>query len=77
MTLYDKETGTTLGEISPAQLQFMFDQLEEESADDQDYYLNVPTLDMLAESGADPALLETLRRALGDREEMEVRWSEA
>src|SRR5207249_4463765 len=43
--LYDKETGASLGAITEEQLQFLADQLEEESPQDQDYYINEPTLD--------------------------------
>jgi hypothetical protein len=37
--LHAKETGVFLGTITDAQLQFLIDQLEEESTDDTDYYL--------------------------------------
>ena len=35
--LHEKETGVFLGTITNAQLQFLIDQLEEESTDDMDY----------------------------------------
>jgi len=73
--LSDKETGKALGEITDAQLQFLIAQLEEESRSDQDYYINRDTLDLVQRSGADTGLLALLRAALGDREEMEIRWS--
>ena len=72
--LYDVTTNAELGTITEAQLQFMKDQLEEESADDQDYYINADTLDMFEQRGADAALVDLLRRGLGDRTEMDVRW---
>ena len=72
--LRDKDTGRPLGTISEDQLQFLIDQLEEESDTDTDYYLNSATLDMLESGGADPELLALLRQALGNREEMEVQW---
>jgi processive 1,2-diacylglycerol beta-glucosyltransferase len=75
VTLTDKETGRTVGTISDEHLQFLLDQLVEESADDQDYYINRDTLEMFEEDGADPALIDVLRRALGEREEMEIEWS--
>ena len=52
-----------------------FDQLEEEYEEDQDYYINRPTLEMFAERGADPELIAFLKQALGDREDMEIVWS--
>lgn len=73
--LFDAASGARLGSISEEQLQFMLDQLEEEASDDQDYYINRATLEYFAEQGADPALLELLRKALGEREEMDLRWS--
>ena len=73
--IHDKDTGEFIGEITEEHLRFLIDQLEEESADDDDYYINRATLDMFKERGADPALLDMLEKALGDREDMEVRWS--
>jgi processive 1,2-diacylglycerol beta-glucosyltransferase len=72
--LYEAQTGRPLGEISDEQLKFLTDQLEEESDDDQDYYLNRATLDIFAEEGADGTLLALLRGAMGDKEELEIRW---
>ena len=72
--LFDTETKAPLGAISEAQLQFLIDQLEEESPDDTDYYINQATLDMFEERGADAALVALLRNALGARDDMEIRW---
>ena len=44
--LRDKETGRILGSISDEQLQFLIDQLEEESETDTDYYIDAATLSM-------------------------------
>lgn len=73
--LYDVQSGTALGAISEDQLRFMLIQLEEESTEDRDYYINVATLDMFERRGAEPELVAILRQALGSREEMDVRWS--
>jgi len=73
--LHDKETGKALGAITDAQLQFLIAQLEEESLADRDYYINRSTLDVFEGSGADSSLLALLREAMGEREEMEIRWS--
>ena len=73
--LKDKETGASLGSISEQQLQFLIDQLEEESGEDKDYYVNKATLEMFATRGADEGLLELLRGALGEREDMEIVWT--
>ena len=72
--LRDKDTGRPIGPITEDQLQFLVDQLEEESSTDTDYYLNSATLDMFANNGIDPQLLALLRGALGNREEMEIQW---
>jgi len=73
--LRDKKTGAFLGTISEAQLQFLIDQLEEEDIQDQDYYINVATLDMFEQAGGDPELLALLRQSLGTREDMDIVWS--
>jgi hypothetical protein len=73
--LYDQAGGALLGEVSEEQFQFLVDLLEEESLEDQDYYLNQATLAMLEQAGADPQLLAVLRQGMGNREEMDIRWS--
>ena len=72
--LFDDETGAPVGTITEDQLQYLVDQLEEESPDDNDYYINRDTLEIFEQNGADPALLAVLRGALGKRDEMEIRW---
>lgn len=72
--LRDKDSGDALGTISEQQLQFLVDQLEEESSEDRDYYINADTIEMFEEAGADRDLVAALRQALGGREEMEIRW---
>lgn len=72
--LKDKDTGRLIGSITEVQLQFLMDQLEEEAEEDTDYYINHDTLDVFEEKGIDPQLLTLLRKALGDREEMEIEW---
>jgi processive 1,2-diacylglycerol beta-glucosyltransferase len=54
----------------------LIDQLEEEALDDRDYHINRPTLDMLEEEHGETELVELLREALGNRDEMEFRWEE-
>lgn len=73
--LFDKKTGNAIGTLSDEQFQFLADRLEEESARDDDYYLNRATIDILEEEGADPALVALLRQILGNADEAEVRWS--
>ena len=73
--LRDKDTGALIGTLTEEQLQFLIDQLEEETGDDQDYYINEDTIDVLEEAGADKALVSLLRGVLSGRTEMEIRWS--
>jgi hypothetical protein len=72
--LYDTETDKFIGTVSDEEFQLLVDQLEEESLDDTDYYVNQATLDLLGQAGASAHLLALLQQALGEREEMEVRW---
>ncbi len=73
--LRDKDTDAFLGTITETQLQFLIDQLEEEDSEDTDYYINQATIEMFEQEGADPQLLSILRKCLGNREDMEIRWS--
>jgi hypothetical protein len=75
--LHEKETGVFVGTITDAQLQFLIDQLEEESTDDTDYYIDQTTLALFEEVGAEADLLALLRQALGTREGIEIVWSQA
>ena len=72
--LFNAQSGALLGEISEDQIGFLRSQLEEESEADADYYINGITLDMLEANGADEALIGLLRKALGDNEDMDIRW---
>ena len=72
--LLDAQSGDPIGEISQEQIDFLRDQLEEETSEDQDYYINGMTIDLLESSGADADLIALLRSALGEQEDMDVRW---
>jgi processive 1,2-diacylglycerol beta-glucosyltransferase len=72
--LLDGESGRSLGTVTEEQFQLLVDALEEESVADRDYYISSATIDMLAEDGADPALLALLRSALGSRDGAEIAW---
>jgi processive 1,2-diacylglycerol beta-glucosyltransferase len=74
--LFDVQSGSKIGDITEDQLQFLVDQLEEESFDDQDYYINPATLDHFEEKDADPELLTLLRNALGENDSMDIRWQQ-
>jgi len=72
--LYDAETNQLIGSITEADLAVLVDGLEEESADDQDYYIDAATIDLLGDGRATEHLLGLLRAALGTREGAEIRW---
>lgn len=76
INLYTATSRTPVGQLTQGQLQFLIDNLEEEWEGDQDYYLDIATLDFLEARGADPALLALLRAALGAEESVTVRWGE-
>ncbi len=73
--LYDNATDTELGSLTEEQLLFLIDNLEEETSSDQDYWLNPRTLELLEARGGDGSLLSLLRRALGDKDGVEIRWA--
>jgi len=72
--LYDKESGQQFMAITPAQLTQLQDAMEEEFAEDQDYYITADTLAYLAERGVAPEVVEGLRAALGTRDGFDMLW---
>jgi len=72
--LLNKKTGAIIAEITGQQLQFLVDQLEEESLEDQDYAITNMTLDYFVELNADPLLVDLLRTALGNQDELVILW---
>jgi hypothetical protein len=73
--LSDKKNGAPLGTISEEDLQFLIDHLEEEWAEDTDYYLNRTTFEMLKNRGAGQSLLGIIEPIFKEREEVEIEWS--
>ena len=74
--LYDADSKQPIGSISETQLAFLQQQMEEESLEDQDYYINTATIDMFESAGADAGLLELLRKAMNGRDEMTILWQQ-
>lgn len=74
VTITDAQTGATLGTLNEGELQFLIETLEEETADDQDYYIDLATLDFLVSRGADPRLITLLTQAIGDNDSVTIRW---
>ena len=72
-TLRDASTGALLGEVSKEDVRLLVDQLEEESIDDDDYFINTATIDMLESAGASEALGALLKQAVGASDGLDVR----
>ena len=72
--LYNAATNQHLGSITEADLQVLIDRLEEESSEDQDYYIDEATIDLLADGTASDHLVKLLRSALGASQGVEIRW---
>ncbi len=68
----DIGTGMTVGQVTETQARFLVDQLEEEDAAEARYFIDARTIEMLEREGAEPALVETLRRALGPQDGVEI-----
>lgn len=68
--LYDLETDKCIGEITEEQLQALIEAFEEEHPEDRDYCVHRATLPLIK----DAELVALLEKALGEREEMEIRW---
>jgi len=73
--LTEAESGALIGDITAHQLEFLIDELEEESDNDRDYYVDAATIDVLADAGADAELVGMLQRAIGSRDGIEIAWA--
>jgi hypothetical protein len=72
--LYDSESNRLLGSITEPELQLLVDVLEEESIDDQDYYITKDTIGLIGDGRASDHLLQLLRLALGTADGVEISW---
>ena len=72
--VYDNATNVLIGSITEGDLKVLVDALEEESAEDQDYYVDRATIDMLGDGRATGHLMTLLRKALGTSDGVEIRW---
>jgi len=75
--LHDKNTQELIGEIDEEQLQFLIDELVEEDSADQDYYINRDQLDQFEQKGGNETLVQMLRDALGNRDDMDIVWTKS
>jgi len=72
--LYNAETNALIGSITEQDLHVLMDALEEESSDDQDYYITAETIDVIGDGKATEHLLNLLRTALGSAQGIDIRW---
>jgi hypothetical protein len=72
--LYNAATNQLIGTVTEADLQVLIDVLEEESSQDQDYYIGQATIDLLADRRAPTHLLGLLRTAIGSSDGVDIRW---
>ena len=73
--LYNQSSGDLIGEINEDELQFMIDQMEEESTKDQDYSITSMEIAYFSQNGATPHLISLLSQALADQQEVIILWS--
>ncbi len=72
--LYNASTNQLIGSITEADLKVLVDGLEEESLQDQDYYIDRATIDLLADGRATTHLVGLLRAVLGSSDGVDIRW---
>ena len=70
--LYEKGTRRYLGRISDEELQFLIDNLEEETLTDTDYYINRATLELLKAKGMSQGLAGLIEGAMGRKDDAEI-----
>ncbi len=73
--LYLKDDDRHLGHIADDELEFLMAQLEEEDSEDEDYTIDRMTLDYLKANGLSVNLAKLLDDALGDKDEVEIRYT--
>jgi len=75
--LYLKSDNTHLGHIADDDLNFLIANLEEESITDEDYTITRMTFEFLRDQGMTPSLQAMLEKALGDKEEVEIKYTKS
>ena len=72
--IYNKQTGALLGTVSDADIKVLIDQLEEEDLGDDDYFMDLDTVDIIESAGASQTMVKLLRDAIGNGEGIDIRW---
>lgn len=70
-----KDSGTPLGTISEDDLLIMSVEMEEEHAEDTDYFVAPSTIDLLEASGVSAGTISLLRQAVGTSDGVEITWA--
>jgi len=74
IAIFDQRTGVLLGALSEEQFAFLNSHMEQESADDDTFYINESLIESLRHAGADSELLDLLQQAIGLDGEGDIRW---
>jgi hypothetical protein len=72
--LIEKTTGALIGDITDEDMQFLLDELEEESSHDHDYFIDAATVELLDANGGSPTMVAMLRLAVGSSEGIDIAW---
>jgi hypothetical protein len=72
--LYNATANQLLGSITESDLKVLVDALEEEGVNDQDYYIDRATIDVIADGRATEHLVGLLRKAVGAGDGVDIRW---
>ena len=72
--VYDNDTDELIGALDYYQLQWLRSRLEEESMEDKDYAISSLEISLFESQGAPKELLDVLHKAIGDKDEVTIRW---
>ena len=72
--LYNATANQLLGSITESDLKVLVDALEEEGVQDQDYYIDTATIDVIADGKATEHLVGLLRQAVAAADGVDIRW---
>ncbi len=70
-----KDTGAEVGRVTEDDFRFLVEQLEEESDEDTDYFIDLATVEMLDKRGGSLGLMDVLERAVGTSQGVEISWN--
>lgn len=72
--VYRIDTDKEIGEIADDQLKIIVKQLEDEHDQDDEYFIDQDTLELLSDNNVDPEVIAMLEKALGDDDDMTIAW---